>query len=74
MDDAAIGKAVLLDDVMHDAVVVMRVDTQVRLCGKTEVDDAIEYVVNIRIADYAVDDVIGPGDCTTSNERKPSRH
>ena len=61
MDDAATGEAVLLDDMLHDAVVAMRVDAQVRLCGRTELDDAVEYAVNVRITGYAVDDVIGLG-------------
>ena len=68
VDNTAIGEAVLLDDLLHDAVVAMRVDAQVRLCGRTGFDDAVEYAVNIRIAGYAVDDVIGQRDCMTSNE------
>ena len=61
VDDATIGKAVLLDDVLHDMIVFVRVYTQVRLCSRTELDDAVENAVNVRIAGYAVDDVIGQG-------------
>ena len=59
VDDSAVGEAVLCDDVLHDAVVAMRVDTEVRLCGSTEVDDAVEDAVNVGIAGYTMDDVIG---------------
>lgn len=54
IDDATIGKAMLQDVVLHDEVVLMGVDADVRIMRKAEVHDAAEDSVNIRIAGYTM--------------------
>ena len=59
MDDAAILETLFLDDMLHDVVVLVRVDTEIRLCLSTELNDAVEYAVNVGITGNTMDDVIG---------------
>ena len=59
IDDAAIGKAMLLDVVSHDYVVTMGVDADVVIIGKAEVHDAAEDTMYIRQTGYAMNYMIG---------------
>ena len=47
------------DEVLHDAVVAVRVDAQVRVARGGEVDDRRKDSVVLRIARDAVDDTVG---------------
>ena len=59
IDDATIGKAVLLDIMLHDKVVLVGVDTDVCITHEAKIHDVAEDAVNIRITGNAMDDVIG---------------
>ena len=59
VDDAAIGEAVLLDVVLHDAVVFVGVNANVHIMGEAEVHDVVEDTMDIRVAGDAMDDMIG---------------
>ena len=59
IDDAAIGKAMLLDVVSHDFVVTMGVDADVGFTGKAKVHNAAEDTMCIRQTGYTMDDMIG---------------
>ena len=58
-DNAAVGEAVLLDEVLHDAVVAVRVDAQVRVSRGGEIDDRRKDPMVLRVARDAVDDTVG---------------
>ena len=59
VDNATIGKAVFLDVVLHDKVVLMGVDTDVCITHEAKIHDVAEDAVNIRITGNAMNDVIG---------------
>ena len=59
MDDAAIGEPMLEEVVLHDAVVAVRVDTDVAVAGEGELHDSVEDAVRFRETGDAVDDVVG---------------
>ena len=58
-DDAAVGKAVFEDVVLHDAVVAVGVDADVAVAGEGELHNGMEDAVRFREAGDAVDDVVG---------------
>ena len=57
-DDAAVGEAVLQDEVLHDAVVAVGVDAEMRIAGGREINDRREDSVGIRVARHSVDDAV----------------
>ena len=59
MDDAAVCESMLQYVVLHDMIVLMGVNADVALMGKTEVHDAFEDTMSIREAGNAVNDMIG---------------
>ena len=61
VDDATIGKAVLLDVVLHDIIVLMGIDSDVCIMGKAEVHDVTKDTMNIRIAGNTMNDMVGQG-------------
>ena len=61
MDDAAVGKAVFQQVVLHDGVVAVGVHAQVALVGGAVVHHTVEYAVCLGGAGYAVHHVVGQG-------------
>ena len=61
INDAAAGKAVLQDVVLHDAVVFVGVDAEVWLAGGAVGHHGVEDPVDRRKAADAVNDVVGAG-------------
>ena len=59
MDDAAVSEPVLQYVVLHDMVVLMGVNADVALTGKTEIHDAFEDAMSIRETGNTVNDMIG---------------
>ena len=59
VDDATIGKAVLLDIVLHDPIVLMGIDTNVCIMRKAEVHDGAENTMDIRVTGNTMYDTIG---------------
>ena len=59
MDDATIGKALFLDGMLHDVVVLVRVDADIAISFKAEVHDALENAVGFCPRGDSVDDMIG---------------
>ena len=59
MDDATIDKAMFLDGMLHDVVVLVRVDADIAISFKAEVHDALEDTMRVGIAGDAVDHVVG---------------
>ena len=59
MNDAAVSKPMLQYVVPHDMIVLMGVNADVALMGKTEVHDAFEDAMSIRDAGNTVNDMIG---------------
>ena len=49
----------LLDVVLHDMIVLVSVDADVRIVREAEVHDVAEDTVSIWVAGNAMDDVIG---------------
>ena len=58
MDDAAVSESVLQYVVLHDMVVLMGVNADVALMGKTEIHDAFEDAVYVGVTGNAVNDMI----------------
>ena len=58
MDDAAVSEPVLQYVVLHDVIVLMGVNADVALMGKTEVHDAFEDAMNVGETGNAVNDMI----------------
>ena len=58
MDDAAVSESMLQYVVLHDVVVLMGVNADVALMGKTEVLDAFEDAMNVGVTGNAVNDMI----------------
>ena len=59
MNDAAVSEPVLHYVVLHDMIVLMGVNADVVLMGKTEIYDAFEDAMCVGEAGNAVNDVIG---------------
>ena len=59
MDDAAVSESMLQYVVLHDVIVLMGVNADVALMGKTEIHDASEDAVCVREAGNTVNDMIG---------------
>ena len=59
MNDAAVSEPVLHYVVLHDMIVLMGVNADVALMGKTEIHDAFEDIVNVRETGNTVNDIIG---------------
>jgi hypothetical protein len=59
MNDAAVSEPVLHYVVLHDMIVLMGVNADVALMGKTEIHDAFEDTVNVRETGNTVNDIIG---------------
>jgi hypothetical protein len=59
MNDAAVSEPVLHYVVLHDMIVLMGVNADVALMGKTEVHDVFEDAVCVRETGNAVNDMIG---------------
>ncbi len=58
MDDTAVSETVLQYVVLHDMIVLMGVNADVALMGKTEVHDAFEDAMNVGETGNAVNDMI----------------
>ena len=58
IDDAAVCEAVLDEEVLHDMIVPMCVDADIRVVGEAEVHDAAEYPMDFRVAGDAMDHVV----------------
>ena len=58
MNDAAVCESVLQYVVLHDMVVLMGVNADVALMGKTEFHDAFEDAMRVRETGNAVNDMI----------------
>ena len=58
MNDAAVSEPVLQYVVLHDMIVLMGVNADVALMGKTEFHDAFEDAMNVGETGNAVNDMI----------------
>lgn len=58
MNDAAVSEPVLQYVVLHDMIVLMGVNADVALMGKTEFHDAFEDAMRVRETGNAVNDMI----------------
>ena len=58
MNDAAVSEPVLQYVVLHDMIVLMGVNADVALTGKTEIYNAFEDAMNIGRTGNAVNDMI----------------
>ena len=58
-DDAAVGKAVAKNAVLHYSVIAVGVDADVWVDGKAVIHHVAEDVVHIGITAHAVDNVVG---------------
>ena len=59
MNDAAVSEPVLQYVVLHDMIVLMGVNADVALMGKTEIHDAFEDAMRVRKTGNTVNDMIG---------------
>ena len=59
MNDAAVSEPVLQYVVLHDMIVLMGVNADVALMGKTEFHDAFEDAMRVRKTGNTVNDMIG---------------
>ena len=59
MNDAAVSEPVLHYVVLHDMIVLMGVNADVALMGKTEFHDAFEDAMRVRETGNTVNDIIG---------------
>ena len=59
MNDAAVSEPVLQYVVLHDMIVLMGVNADVALMGKTEFHDAFEDAMYVGVTGNTVNDMIG---------------
>ena len=59
MDDATVSESMLKYVVLHDMIVLMGVNADVALTGKTEIHDAFEDAMRVRETGNTVNDMIG---------------
>ena len=59
MNDATVSESMLQYIVLHDMIVLMGVNADVALMGKTEIHDAFEDAMNVGETGNAVNDMIG---------------
>ena len=59
MNDATVSESMLQYVVLHDMIVLMGVNADVALMGKTEIHDAFEDAMNVGETGNAVNDMIG---------------
>ena len=59
MNDATVSESMLQYVVLHDMIVLMGVNADVALMGKTEIHDAFEDAMNVGETGNAVNDIIG---------------
>ena len=58
VDDSAVAESVLADIMLHDEVVAVRVDADVRVLRETEVHDVVKHMMHVRITADAMDHMI----------------
>ncbi len=58
VNDAAVSETMLLDVVLHDGIVAMRVYPYVLTIGESKFNDVGKNVIDIRITCYTMDDMV----------------